>query len=151
VKIHTNVLTWRAVHDATRAAGMQGVYLERCDERGSRTRARSFDVTLRGNSTRRPNPGTGRDRLEGEHAATWDEWGMFIEALYVADPDALVGDYGPRHVFDAATRLRFEELTAESACPGHVWKSGGPRMRECKKCGALHDYAAMYDREKASA
>lgn len=152
MKIHSDILTTRDVYAATSAAGMRGVTAERLEEHGSRSRARSFDVTLRGNSTRKPNPGTGgRYFDEGEYAATWDEWGMFIHALYEADPKALIGDYGPRHVFEQATRLRFEELTAKDACRNHVWKSGGPMMRECKRCQALHDYGPIHEQYRAKA
>jgi hypothetical protein len=151
MKIHTDTLTMRQVYAATSASGMRGVTLERCDQRGSRSRARSFDVTLRGNSTRKPNPGTGRNRPdEGEYAATWDEWGMFIAALYLLDPEAIIGQYGSRAVFEEATAWRFDDLDATTACPGHHWVFGGPMIRRCSKCQATNNYGALYAKGSAA-
>lgn len=151
MKIHSDTLEVRDLYAACHAAGMRGVTLEKCDERGSRSRKRSFGVALRGNSTRKPNPGTGRNRPdEGEYAATWDEWGMFIQALYVADPDALIGQYGKRHVFEEVTRLRFEELTAPLACAGHRWEYAGPMIQQCKTCTATNNYGALYAKGAAA-
>jgi hypothetical protein len=151
MKIHSDTLTHADVYRATTAAGMHGVRVEGLTYHGSRSRDHAFNVSLRGNSTRRPNPGTGsRTVYEDEYAATWDEWGMFIEALYTLDPNALVGQYGPRHVFDEATAGRFDDLTADQACPGHRWVFGGPMISRCSKCDATTNYGALYAKGSAA-
>lgn len=48
---------------------------------------------------------------EREKAATWDEWGLVIEALYAVDPNAEIGHYTSRSDFiartaDEASRIR---------------------------------------------
>lgn len=150
MKIHTDTLEERDLWAACRAAGMAGVSMEKCDRKGSRSKDHAFNVSLRGNSTRRPNPGTGgRYYDDGEFAATWDEWGMFIHALYVIDPDAMIGQYGNRTVFEDATAMRFETLTAQTACPGHHWKYAGPMIQACTKCDATNNYGAIYARGAA--
>ena len=144
MKIHSDTLTYADVHLATIAGGMRGVYAEKLERHGSRSRDHSYDVTLRGNSTRKPNPGTGWRDPDADYAATWDEWGMFIQALYVADPKALIGQYGPASVFEEATAMRFEDLTAAEACPRHNWKYDGPvHVATCSKCGATNNYNAV--------
>lgn len=151
MKIHSDTITMRQVYDATNAAGMRGVTAERLTQHGSRSRDHSFDVTLRGNSTRKPNPGTGgRYFDEGEYAATWDEWGMFIHCLYQIDSNALIGQYGSRAVFEEATALRFDELIAANACPGHHWKYAGPMIQSCTKCDAVMNYGAIYAKGAAA-
>ena len=87
MRIHTDLITERDIHVATNAAGMRNVFAD-VTQRGSRSRERSFDVKLTGNSTRKTNPGWANG--EREQAATWDEWGMFIHALYEIDPEAVI-------------------------------------------------------------
>ena len=62
----------------------------RYSEYSSRTHARAVEVTLFGDSSRGPNSGFyGMDN--GDKAATWDQWGMFLSALFEVDPAARVG------------------------------------------------------------
>jgi hypothetical protein len=151
MKIHTDVLTSFDIHHATSAAGMHGVYAVNFKQCGSRSKDHAFDLSLRGNSTRRPNPGTGgRNFSDDEYAATWDEWGMFIHALYQIDPDALIGQYGSRAVFEETTCGRFDELTAETACRGHRWVFGGPMIQRCATCDAVQNYGALYAKGSAA-
>ena len=59
-------------------------------EHASRTHARAFEIQLSGDSSRGPNSGqfgAGDDRK----AATWDQWGTFLSALFEVDPAARVG------------------------------------------------------------
>ena len=140
MKIHTDHLTYAEVHAATNASGMKGVYAE-CVTRGSRSRKRGLVVHLTGNSGRRPNPGKGgTDR--GGYAATWDEWGMFLNYLFEMDPDAIAtGAYEGRDEFLLKTDWRFTDLTADEACKTHKWEyAGTPREHICKKCEAVRRF-----------
>lgn len=134
MKIHSDVLTYDNISDATHAAGMTGVYAD-IIERGSRSRTKGFDVKLTGTSNRNQNPGTGRNR-DVEKAATWDEWGMFINALYQIDDDAIVGPYKDLYDFESKTVGRFESLTAPYAHGNHRWEYVSPRHFQCKDCEA---------------
>ena len=57
---------------------------------GSRKRDHGFTVYLEGSSPRRSQ----HDR--DAYAATWDEWGIWIAALYDIDPEAIIGQYSSR-------------------------------------------------------
>lgn len=138
MKIHSDVLTYGNVLDATKAAGMTGVYAD-IIERGSRSRKVGFDVKLTGTSNRNQNPGTSRDR-DVEKAATWDEWGMFINALYEIDNDAIVGPYTDQSDFEYKTAGRYESLTAPYAHGNHKWEFVAPRQFQCKFCEAEKIY-----------
>lgn len=142
MKIHSDILTESDVHEATRAAGMRGVYAD-VATRGSRSRKRSLDVKLSGTSNRMQNPGTGpRDNVD--NAATWDEWGMVIQALFEKDSEAVIGMYDSQAAFDAYTGGRFEKLTQPYQHPNHRWlyneKLG---YHECTSCEAVMNRGAM--------
>lgn len=63
----------------------------RYSEHSSRTHPRAFEIQLFGDSSRGPNSGFyGMDNY-GDKAATWDQWGMFLSALFEVDPAARVG------------------------------------------------------------
>src|SRR6478609_335430 len=148
MKIHTDLITAGNLIDATRAAGMRAVDIEYTSH-GSRQRARSFNVKLTGSSTRRPNPGTrpgGHYELEGQYAATWDEWGMFIQALYEIDPEAIIGQYPNKAVFEQVTRERFVSLTApyQHGGGGHKWIVRTPGVQECKFCEASFSWMELH-------
>lgn len=145
MKLHTNVLTERDVYRATTAAGMAGV---RADvvQVGSRSRSHAFDVHLTGTSSRLPNGGArAREAYWGvdrDHAATWDEWGMFLAALYELDPLMVCGSPGRpaylnRAAFHAATGGRFLSLRAheQHGRVGHKWHRFDGVQR-CD-CGAM--------------
>ena len=140
MKIHTDRLTSAEVYAATKAGGMKGVYAE-CVTLGSRSRKRGLVVHLVGNSGRRPNPGKGGVE-RGGYAATWDEWGMFLNYLFEMDPDAIAtGAYDGRDEFLLKTDWRFTDLTADEACKNHKWEyTGTPREHTCKKCEAVRRF-----------
>jgi hypothetical protein len=145
MKIHTDALSSLDLYRATDAAGMHGVHIDGLTRHGSWSRDHAYNVTLRGNSTRRPNPGAGGRSYydDNEYAATWDEWGMFIEALFQADPNAIIGQYRSHALFRAATRNRFDWLTARDACPDHRWEYQ-IGFQTCKRCNAEQDHMALY-------
>ena len=142
MKIHTDHLTSAEVYAATKAGGMKGVYAE-CVTVGSRSRKRGLVVHLVGNSGRRPNPGKGGTD-KGGYAATWDEWGMFLNYLFEMDPDAIATGacaYEGRDEFLLKTDWRFTDLTADEACKNHKWEyTGTPRENTCKKCEAVRRF-----------
>lgn len=149
MRLHSDILTWNDLLTATRAAGMRGVFME-TSEHGSRIRDHAFEVKLTGNSPRRPNGGVrpGKD----DHAATWDEWGMFLADLFKIDPGMVAGDsgcpaYDGAENFHKATMGRFETLTADDQHRSHKWENIGARLFECK-CGATVDYSFMWNKRE---
>src|SRR4051812_48960247 len=98
--IHTSF-----TRDAILAAGrLAGVRFERLDQSGSRTHPRKFDVILSGSG--------GRANFGADHqAATWDEWGIFLNWIFWSDPNArAAGYYEDRERFRWATGNRFDTL-----------------------------------------
>ena len=138
MKIHSDTLTGREIMDATKARGMRGVRVDKLDTKGSRQRARRWDVTLEGNSAFRQNFGENQ-------AATWDEWGIFIEALFQLDPDAVIGQYASFNDFRRTTGARFSTLWWEDSHKRHTWKSEGNYTSSCK-CGATQDWSSLMER-----
>lgn len=115
MRLHTNTHTWQSIREALDRAKRAGkvaqhVHIETLDERGSRSKARAFEISLRaynkieGDGRRRPNQNTGEREL---WAATYDEWGWFIAELFAVEPDAVFGSYIGRHGFDAATKTAY--------------------------------------------
>lgn len=140
----TATLLAHNIYDAARAAGMTGVDAT-IKVKGSRSHARAFDVKLTGTSGRRPNSGRygATDFGSDDHAATWDEWGMFLAALYAIDETIMV----PRIYADAAdfhfkTGNRFKTLEAADQCRNHRWEhagrtdDGAHNLYTCNKCDA---------------
>lgn len=149
MRIHTNTLTPADLTAAAERAGRAVTMTY--SQYGSRSHARAYDVTLRGSSSRRPNSGNGgrfRDddpNAPHEHAATWDEWGMFLGELFRRDPGAVVPRvYESADHFRWATDGRFDALTPDRqhGRAGHRWEpmgtaaSGTYYVHECKTCDA---------------
>jgi len=131
MQIHTDHLTSSDLYDAARTAGS---WLFRQNEKGSRTRARKFDVIVSGSSTRQMNFGL------GEQAATWDEWGIFLNVLYQRDPLAHSYAYAGLEHFRRLTHWRFDNLKLADQCPNHNWKFVQACMHDCVKCGATRTW-----------
>lgn len=138
MRIHTD-LTYNEITDCTK--GMEGVWFGVLTEHGSRSRERAFEVQLRGTSNRAPNMGTSKnvDRFGNpERAATWDEWGIFLNALFEQDATATATYYSGADNFHYQTDYRFEDLEQKDQCSNHKWEYAGvPRENACKKCGAV--------------
>lgn len=126
--IHTSLASRSVFYSAALAAG---VTLHRLDESGSRTHARKFDVILSGSA----NHG---GAFGGDYrAATWDKWGIFLAAIFAADPDArAAGYYECLEHFRWATGHRFDTLTPDQQHPRHRWIVGVPYQNTCA-CGAI--------------
>lgn len=107
-------------------------------EHGSRSRDRAFEVKLTGESRRRPNGGNyGAD---GEaHAATWDQWGVFLAYLFARDESMTCWAYKGADEFHAKTAYRFDtEGFPEDYHGDHTFRyNGTPRQQECNKCSAV--------------
>lgn len=135
MRIHSDILTSLDISAAERAAGMTGVDAT-VTAHGSRKRDHAFNVLLTGTSSRRPNNGRyGAD--SNAFAATWDEWGMFLAALYAVDPNMDATYYADAADFHRQTGDRFLTLKAADQCRNHNWGfvislSG----HECSKCAA---------------
>lgn len=134
MRIHADSLTISDIYAATDRAG-QNVRVV-VTEHGSRKRARAFNVTLSGTSSRRRNTGNhgaaGEDSYWGpdrSHAATWDEWGMFLSELFRRDADAVVpGAYESGEHYRWVTGARFDTLTPphQHGGAGHRWSGAYP-------------------------
>jgi hypothetical protein len=102
VIIHSDRIGSADIYNATDAATRNGggpctVRPTRMSLRGSRKRARAFDVTLSGSHSHRQNGN--RDA----YAATYDEWGWFLAHLFTVDPEAIAGPYGGADDFHRQT------------------------------------------------
>lgn len=139
MKIHTDTLTTRDLIYAS--VGIDGVFVEYI-ERGSRSRARAFDVALsalprKGRRTRN----SGNRGAAHDSAATWDEWGVFIDDLFRTDPDAVIGDYRGYDDFRWQTGERYDTRDF-TPCDQHKWGwdggYGDDWSHSCtKNCGAV--------------
>jgi hypothetical protein len=136
MRIHTEA----TFQDILAAIGKAHAYGVRLSEHGSRTHARAFDIKLEGSSKRRPNGGTSRGQasdLGTDYAATWDEWGVFLAAIYAVDPTARSWAYRDAEDFHWQTFRRFANGEPSDAHGDHhfVW-AGTPGKQQCDKCSA---------------
>lgn len=135
MRLHTNSLT---ASDLWAAARIAEVDLE-LTTHGSRSRDHAFNVTLRGNSNRRPN--TGRSGSADEFAATWDQWGVFLAELFDRDNTLVAAHYTDADTFHLMTAGRFENGWPEDAHGDHRFEYAGiPYTQKCKKCSATQTW-----------
>lgn len=138
MRLHTN-LDETDLYNAARDAG---VTLERLTRHGSRTADHAFEVALGGSSKHGGQYGNADFKT-----ATWDEWGIFLAALYVDDPDMRAGTaYRNAEHFRWATGNRYDSLIREEQHLRHKWTYQGKSLtgafaaQECTKCGAYRRY-----------
>jgi hypothetical protein len=158
--LHTDVLT--ADH-LLAAAERAGVTLRSTDDwHRSRSRARAVDITLYG----RGNRGGHYGALGANKSGTWDEYGMFLAALYAIEGNANMrvnsGTYEHSEHFQWATGERYTEtFTPSDVHLRHKWESvfgsgvSGLYGEQVCECGALRchlwhkrvydDVASYYD------
>lgn len=144
MRLHTNVLTYGDVVNAARAAGV----IWKITEQGSRSHARSFDVSLRGDSRRDAMFAWKVDHIGGTKAATWDQWGVFFGALYRLDPYMVAGGtkkrphYADNTDFQLRTFARFREAGFPADAHGdHTFRyDGTPYEQSCRKCSARYTW-----------
>ena len=145
MRIHSDNLNSQDFHNAIHASGMTGVHMDVFFSTGSRRREVGYEVKLVGTSNRPPMGGSMHD----EKAATWDEWGMFLAALFDADPDMLAGPsgrpaYDGKGNFHEATGHRYLTLTAADQHRNHKWLNDGKGGTYCTKCPATINREFMY-------
>lgn len=144
MRIHTNdpdaVLD--TIHGTTRK--MHGVSAN-ITKHGSRSRTGAIELKLTGTSNRRVNAGTARniDRFNLPYAATYDEWGVVLAAIFEADPDAFAGSaknpvYRDFDHFHYATGARFDSGgLPEDTHQDHRWEFVAPGEFACGSCSAV--------------
>jgi hypothetical protein len=149
MRIHTDNVT--AVETAIRQVvdTLPGVYVERLTTHRSRKRAGALDLALSGNSS--------RNTQSGEYkAATWDEWGVVLAAVFAADTDADATYYQGAEHFHWMTGNRFHAGMPADTHAQHKWgvsgesATGSYYVDACTKCAAVsrrmavgHDWAEI--------
>ena len=120
MRLHTDLTAAEVRHLTPQAKA--AVLIDGMTEHRSRTgKARGLEVKLTGTSNRARNDGS------GEAAATWDEWGIFLAALYEADPGMIVGGSLERAIyrdgddFHWKTGDRYRTLTGADQHRQHRW------------------------------
>ncbi|UDL16708.1 hypothetical protein SEA_ATUIN_315 [Arthrobacter phage Atuin] len=125
MRLHSNTLTDSDIRDSIQAAKDAGkidrlVGFEIFDDKGSRTRAKAWEIQLgwygdkvRGDGRRWKNTGkSGADSYGnggGCYAATYDEWGWFIAELYKRDANLVFGHYKTRELFNDYTKNAYRD------------------------------------------
>jgi len=119
------------------------VTFERLTSHGSRSHVRAFDVLLAGSGNTGGQWGnSGKDGAAPYKAATWDEWGIFLGALFDADPAAKATYYHDGADFHWQTGDRFRDgaLTLAGQHLRHKWGHRrtltGQHEQHCQ-CGAV--------------
>lgn len=123
MRIHTNTLTEADI----RAMVPSTAYVGKLTTHGSRSHARAFDLNLGGSG----RTGGQWGQTDGK-AATWDEWGMFLAALYKADPNAKTPYYTSASHFHRVTGGRFFTLKPDAQHFQHRWEYASPRYFTCR-------------------
>jgi hypothetical protein len=148
MRLHTNVLTYGDVVNAARAARVDW----KITEQGSRSHARSFDVSLRGESRRNAMFSWKVENPYGnEKAATWDQWGVFFSHLFRMDPRMVAGSvkrpqYADNTAFQMQTFARFREAGFPADYHGdHTFRNDGTYYeQQCRKCSARFTWAHLF-------
>lgn len=132
MKIHTDTLTTDHLRAAAKTARVEMEYTTH----GSRSRARAFNISLTGESRRRPQGG---DTGAGTgYAATWDQWGVFLAALFAVDDNMTCWAYDNAENFADKTGDRFAQSSAFPADyhGDHTFRWNGMESA-CNKCSAV--------------
>lgn len=117
MRIHSDTLTAAMIHEAVPSSA----YVGKISAHGSRSRAQAFEVNLGGSG----RMGGQWGQTDGQ-AATWDEWGMFLAALFALDPEMTVpAAYPTREAFTWMTGGRFDTLTPQGQHKTHRWELQG--------------------------
>jgi hypothetical protein len=130
MRIHTDNITWAEIREA---GVLARVDFTKIKEHGSKQRDHAFHVVLAGASHHRQNMGG------SGYAATWDQWGVFLGALFAIDPEMTCvggGHYKNEADFDYKTGARFADGWPEDAHGDHSWVVGVPLVQTCRRCTA---------------
>lgn len=147
MRIHSDTLTNR---DLANAATIARVSFDKWEDKGSRKRDHAFEVTLTGESRRRPN--SGNVGASDAYAATWDQWGVFLAVLFSIDPAMVTPYYKDATEFHYRTRDRFLPRSTREVVDNKIvvthWPAdahgdhtfrfdGTPFEQSCTKCSAV--------------
>ena len=109
MRIHTDTIAYTqtlrdALYQTTR-----GVVLQECNRGKSRSHAYAYDVALQSDGTPdRWGTSRRRTRANGErYAASYDDWGFWLAALFELDPTMKAGPYTGRADFHVQTRGKY--------------------------------------------
>jgi hypothetical protein len=116
MKIHSDILTASKVYDVLDTLKKDGevvptLFLDQWEDCGSRSKRNGIEIKvkswqkLEGDGRRRPMY-YWKDE-DGNWAATYDEWGIIIAALYNIDGDAKIGPYNNVEHFHERTQYKF--------------------------------------------
>ena len=146
MRIHTDRLAEvrQAINAATRA--LPGVYHGEMPEHGSRSRKGALELRLTGQGPR----WTADNR---DLAASYDEWGVVLGAVFAVDPDAICGSakrpvYAGANDYHWQTGERFAHVgpdnytLPEDTHASHRWDYVAQGTVECRKCTAAR-YAPL--------
>lgn len=119
MRIHTSLNT----ASLYRAADLANVtFGKSLAEHGSRTHVRAFEVQLSGNGITGGQWGnSGKDGAAPYKAATWDEWGIFLGAVFRWDESAKATYYDDAADFHYQTGDRFLTLKVADQHLRHKW------------------------------
>lgn len=167
MRIHTS-LTMQEVDDLARS--IPQVSVAWIGKHGSRKRDHAVEIRLHGSSSHQTQSNDG-------NAATWDEWGAFISAVFERDQTAIVGEYWSPEFFRWTTNARFggwhfdsmsladQRYVAtgipEDTHPQHHFQftgetaGGSINVYECSKCSAVlrriaygHDLSEVFEADE---
>ncbi len=130
MRIHSDLSAMHIIQ-AVQSVNIPGVAIMKIEKKGSRSRKHRFDIALSGHSITGGAYGN-----VNYQTATWDEWGMAIEAIFQKDPTAIVGPYKTHEDFRAVTFDRFDDLRIDELCKRHRWEPERPWEHYCTRCGA---------------
>ena len=119
MKVRSDIIDGHDIGRASNAAGTHFIDSNAGFERGwyipirefkPKAFARGYEFFLSGSS---PYNAAHQSRQGGEYekAATWDEWGVVIDALYAIDPKAQIGHYTSRSDFIEQTSEEFQRVS----------------------------------------
>lgn len=118
MRIHSNNLTHSDILFAAKVAGVTVVTLA---DFGSRSRAHAHEIKLSGSSPHRT--------MDKEHqAASWDEWGIFLQELFDKDDSVTTRQYVNADEFLTFTMGRFVGLHPAAQHKRHTWEYQGQRF-----------------------
>lgn len=141
MRIHSNTVNEADIRRVVDVLVGGNVRVHSLTRHGSRSRHHALNLILSGSS-----------KFGGQYgdlnyaAATWDEWGIVLNAIFELDPDAVVlGVYESAEHFHWVTGDRYRMLTPGAQHLRHNWLSGdaggrsvgGSYYVQSCKCGAI--------------
>ena len=141
MRIHTSL-----TREQIAGIKIEGVTMGNLSSHGSRTHKRAFEVGLSGSGLT-----GGRYGQADFKTAVWDEWGAWLNELYLLDRDARCGNrkhpiYADAADFHESTQYRFHGgFDMSRLCKRHKWEWVGGGYVECKRegCDAVRSNHVM--------